>query len=89
MFNPHFRLNVPRGGDLLTELGIDPVIVSGLAEDDRAIRCPDRGAVFPERSFASFVPEPPPDHGLHEAGPDEPWDPAPARRPAGRRWRRA
>ena len=89
MFNPHFRLGAPRGGDLLTELGIDPLTVSELAEDDRAIRCPDRGAAFPERSFASLFPEPPPDHGLHEVGPDEPWDPAQALRPGGRRWRRA
>ena len=89
MLNPHFRLSAPSGGDLLTELGIDPVTVSELAEDDRAIRCPDRGAAFPERSFASLFPELPPDHGFHEPGHDEPSDPVPASRPAGRRWRRA
>ena len=88
MFHPHFRLGAPRGGDLLAELGIDPMTVREIADDDRAIRCPDRGAVYPERSFASLDPEPLV-HGLHEAPPDEPWDPAPARRPAGRRWRRA
>ena len=89
MFHSAFRLGVPHGGDLLTELGIDPVTVSEIADDERAIRCPDRGAAFPEHGFASLSPESPPDHGLHEAGPDEPWDPAPAHWPAGRRWRRA
>ena len=89
MFNPHFRLGAPRGGDLLIELGIDPMTVREIADDERAIRCPVRGADYPERRFASLDPEPPLPHGLSEAGPDEPWNPASARGPAGRRWRRA
>ena len=83
MFNPHFRLGAPSGGDLLTELGVRPELVSEIAEDERAIRCPDRGAVYPEHGFASLAPEPSLDHGLHEAGPNEPWDPASMLSPAG------
>ena len=89
MFHPDFRLGAPHGRDLLAEIGIRPATVDEIAEDERAIRCPDRGAVYPEYGFASLSPESPAEHGLREAGPDEPWDPAPARRPAGRRWRRA
>ena len=89
MFHPDTSLDLPTGNSLLAELGIRPDTVSELAEDDRAIRCPDRGAVYPEHGFASLYPQPPLEHGLHEAGPDEPWYPAPARRPAGWRWRRA
>ena len=89
MFHSAFHLDAPSGGDLLAELGIDPMTVREVTDDERAMRCPDRCAVFPERSFASLVPEPQPDYGLHEAGHDESRDPAPARRPAGRRWRRA
>ena len=70
MFNPHFRLGAPTGGELRAELGIDPMAVREIADDERATRCPDRGAMYPERSFASLDPEPLPDHGLSEAGPD-------------------
>ena len=79
----------PGSSDLLAELGIDPLTVREVIDDDRAVRCPDHAAVFPAYGFASLYPEPPLEQGLHEAGPGEPWDPAPARRPAGRRWRRA
>ena len=89
MFNPHFRLGAPSGGDLLTELGVRPELVREVIEDERAIRCPERGADYPEHGFANLDPEPLPHHGLHEAGPAEPWDPAPAPRRAGRRWRGA
>ena len=89
MFHSDFRLATPRGGDLLAELGVPPELVREVSEDERAIRCPDRGAVYPEHGFASLYPEPSLEQGLHEAGPDQPWDPAPARVPAGRRWRRA
>ena len=89
MFHPDRYFCAPRGGDLLTELGIRPDLVREVIEGDRAIRCPDRGAVFPERRFADLYPEPPLGQGLHEAAPAEPWDQAPARRPAGRRSRRA
>ena len=89
MIHPDFRLGAPRGGDLLAELGVRPELVREVTEDERAIRCPDRGAAYPAYGFASLTPSPSLDHGLHEAGPDEPWDPAPARFPASRRWRRA
>ena len=89
MIHPDFRPATPRGDDLIAELGVRPEHVHEVTEDERAIRCPDRGAVYPEHGFASLYPEPPLEQALHEAGPDEPWDPAPACRPAGRRWRRA
>ena len=85
MFHPDFRLGAPRGDSLLSELGIRPETVDEIAEDERAIRCPDRGVDYPAYGFASLSPEPPAELGLRDAGPDEPWDPA----PAGRRWRRA
>ena len=88
MFHPDHSLDLPTG-DLLAELGIDPLTVREVIDDDRAIRCPERAAIYPERRFADLVPEPSVDRGLHEAGQHEPWDPAPARRPAGRRSRRA
>ena len=89
MFHPDRYFGALSGGDLLSELGIRPDLVREVVEDDRAIRCPERGAVFPERRFADLTPEPPLELGLHEAAPDEPWGPAPARRPAGQRWRTA
>ena len=89
MFHPDFRLGAPSGDSLLAELGIRPETVDEIAEDERAFHCPDRGADYPAYSFASLSPESPAEHVLREAGSDEPWDPAPARRMAGRRWRRA
>ena len=82
MFNPHFRFGTPAGGDLLTELGVRPELVREVTEDERAIRCPDRGADYPEHGFASLYPEPALDHALHEAAPAEPWDPASSLSPA-------
>ena len=43
MFNPDFHLDVPKGGDLLAELGLDPRAISEVIEDDRSMRCPERG----------------------------------------------
>ena len=43
---------------LLAELGVDRRTVREIAEDERAIRCPDRGAVYPEHGFASLYPDP-------------------------------
>ena len=65
-------LDLPTGSDLLAEIGVDRRTVREVAEDERAIRCPDRGAVYPQHGFASLFPEP----GMHEAAPAEPWDPA-------------
>ena len=89
MFHPEFAFDVPTGSSLLAEVGIDPSTVREIAEDERAMHCPERNAVYPEHRFANLVPEQPLVQDLHEAGPDEPRGPAPARRPAARRWRRA
>ena len=62
-------------GSLLAEIGIDPRTVREAIEDERAIRCPNRGATYPERSFARLVPEPAAG-SLGEAASDEPRDPA-------------
>ena len=76
MFRPDTSLDLPTGSDLLAELGVDRRTVREIAEDERAIRCPDRGADYPEPDFANLYPEPAFGHALHEAAPAEPWDPA-------------
>jgi len=48
----------PAGGDLLAEIGIDPAAAREAIEDDRAVRCPERPAAYPERGFAGLVPDP-------------------------------
>lgn len=58
MFDPDTSLDLLNGSDLLTELGVDRHTVRELAEDERAIRCPERGAVYPAYGFASLLPEP-------------------------------
>ena len=83
MFNPHFRFATPTGGDLLTELGVRPELVREVAEDERSIRCPERGADYPEHGFASLAPDSSLALGLREAGRDAPWDPASSLSPAG------
>ena len=82
MFHPDFRFNAPTGGDLLIEIGVDRHTVREITEDERAIRCPDRGAVYPAYGFASLAPEPPFGHALQDAAPDESWDPASSLPPA-------
>ena len=82
MFHPDTSLHLPTGSDLLAELGVDRHTVLEIAEDERAIRCPERGAVYPAYGFASLIPEPPFGHALHEAAPSEPWDPASSLPPA-------
>ena len=89
MFRTDTSLDLPSGSDLLRELGVDRRTVREIAEDARAIRCPDRGAVYPEHGFASLFPEPVFGHALHDAAPSEPWDPASSLPPAQWRWRRA
>jgi len=84
MFHPDHDFGAPSGGDrLLAELGVRPELVREIAEDARAIRCPDRGADYPAYGFASLVPDSSPAPGLHEDGPAEPWNPAPSFLPAG------
>ena len=82
MFRPDTSLDLPTGCDLLAEIGVDHRTVREIADDERAIRCPDRGAVYPEYGFASLYPEPAFGHALHEAAPAEPWDPTSSLSPA-------
>ena len=58
MFHPDTFHDLPIGCDLIAELGIDRHTVGEIAEDERAIRCPERGAVFPAHGFAGLVPDP-------------------------------
>ena len=81
MFQSDHSPDLPAGSLLLAELGIDPAAVREAIEDERAMRCPERPAVYPARSFAGLVPEPAAG-GLGEAAPDEPWDPAATLPPA-------
>ena len=82
MFRPDTSLDLPTGSDLLAEIGVDRRTVREIADDERAIRCPDRGAVYPEHGFASLYPEPAFGMALHDAAPAEPWDPASSLSPA-------
>ena len=76
MFRPDTSLDHPIGSDLLREIGVDRRTVREIAEDERAIRCPDRGAAYPEHDFASLYPEPAFGMALQDAAVAEPWDPA-------------
>ena len=58
MFRPDTSLDHPTGSDLLAEIGVDRHTVREIAEDEHAIRCPDRGAVFPAHNFAGLAPDP-------------------------------
>ena len=82
MFRPDTSLGLPTGSDLLAEIGVDRRTVREIAEDERAIRCPERGAVYPQHGFASLYPDPAFRHALHETAPAEPWDPASSLSPA-------
>ena len=61
MFDPDYDFDIPAGG-ILAETGLDPRAVREVIEDDRARRCPDRGAVFPDHRIAGrFTPMSGPD----------------------------
>ena len=77
MFQSDHSPDIPAG--IIAELGIDPATVREAIEDDRAMRCPERPAAYPVRSFAGLAPEPV-SAGLGEAA--APWDPASALPPA-------
>ena len=76
MFRRDTSLDHPTGCDLLAEIGVDRRTVREIAEDERAIRCPHQGAVYPEYGFASLFPEPAFGMALQDPAPAEPWDPA-------------
>ena len=82
MFDPDHSLDLPTGSDLLRELGVDRHTVREIAEDERAIRCPERSAVYPAHGFADLTPEPALEPGLAESAPSEPWNPASSLPPA-------
>lgn len=71
----------PAGSMLLADAGLDSRIVRQAIADDRAMRCPERAAVFPERRFADLIPEPPAERDLHGAA-TEPFLSHPSRRSA-------
>ena len=82
MFEPDHSLDLPTS-DLLAELGIDPTAVREVIEDDRAIRCPERGAVYPAFGFADPRPGTGAGTGPARGGAAaEPWDPASSLPPA-------
>lgn len=81
MYDPDIHLDPAIGAGVLAEAGIDYRTVREVIADERAIRCPERAAVFPERRFANLVPEPLADAGLGGAA-AEPFLPRPSRRPA-------
>ena len=82
MFHPDTSLDLPLGCDLLAEIGVDRRTVREIAEDERAIRCPERRAVYPEHGFAGLYPDPAFGMALQDAAPAEPWDPASSLPPA-------
>ena len=82
MFHPVTSLDIPTGSDLLAEIGVARHTVHEIAEDERAIRCPDRGAVYPEHGFAGLYPELAFGTVLQDAAPADPWDPASSLFPA-------
>ena len=81
-FDPGYDFEPPTGSALLAEIGVDRHTVREVSEDDRAIRCPDRDSVLPDRSRRG--PRPP--HALRAGaarggapGPPRPVPGAPAR----------
>ncbi len=59
MFHPDHSLD-DQTGELLAELGIPSACVREVIAEDRALRCADREAVFPERRIADLFPAPAP-----------------------------
>ena len=81
MFLSDHSPDLTGGSLLLAELGIDLAAVREAIEDARAMRCPERPAIYPEHGFAGLFPEPAAE-GFGKAAPDEPWDPASSLPPA-------
>ena len=82
MFHPDYFLDLPTGSSLLAEIGIDPLTVREVIDDDRAIHCPKRGAEFPAYGFASLTLEPLFGRALQDAAADESRGPASSLLPA-------
>ena len=57
-FDTGFDADTPLAGDMLAEFGVHPAAVREAIAEDRALRCPDRDAVFPERRLADLYPAP-------------------------------
>ena len=51
-FDPGFDFEPPSGAALFAEIGVDRHTVLEVFEDARAIRCPDRDSVLPDRPVA-------------------------------------
>ena len=66
-FDPGYDFEPPTGSALLAELGVDRHTVREVGEDDRAIRCPDRDSVLPDRTLAVLDHRTPFEQALHEA----------------------
>ena len=81
MFHPDHYDRAPGGGELLAELGIRPDVVRELVEDERAIRCPDRDSLLPDRPVAVLDTRTPFEVALHEAALLDLLGPCPARPP--------
>ena len=79
-FNPGYDFEPPTGSALLAEIGVDRHTVREVSEDDRAIRCPDRDSVLPDRPVAVLDDRTPFEQALHEAALLDLLGPSPARR---------
>ena len=79
-FDPGYDFEPPSGGTLLAEIGIDRHTVLEVIEDERAIRCPDRDSVLPDRTVAVLDTRTPFEQALHEAALLDLLGPAPAHR---------
>ena len=79
MFDPDIHLDVLTVS-LLAETGVDPAAASEVIAEDRAIRCPDREQVLPDREAAFLDVVMPTESTLRKTAPAA--IPGPARRPA-------
>ncbi len=79
-FDPGYDFEPPTGSALLAEIGVDQHTVREVSEDDRAIRCPDRDSVLPNRTVAVLGDRTPFEQALHEAALLDLLCPSPAHR---------
>jgi len=57
-FDSGFDFEAPLAGDMLAAIGLHPASVREVIAENRALRCADREAVFPERHLADLYPAP-------------------------------